>query len=58
MVVQIIYITWINYESFIYFKIGNIKGAFSGLRQFLAIESPLKMPFLFHLKSSSRSEDM
>ena len=37
-----------------------IKGALSGLRQFLATEYPLKMMkkcFLFHLKSSFRSQD-
>ena len=37
----------------------SFKGALSGLRQFLATESPLKMmPFLFHLKSSFRSQDI
>ena len=37
------------------------KSALSGLRQFLATESPLKMIkkcFLFHLKSSFRSQDI
>ena len=36
-------------------------GALSGLRQFLATKSPLKMmknAFLFHLKSSFRSQDI
>ena len=35
------------------------KGALSGLRQFLATESPLKLmknAFVFHLKSSFRSQ--
>ena len=37
-----------------------IKGALSGLRQFLADESSLNMMkiFLFHLKSSFRSQDI
>ena len=38
-----------------------IIGTLSGLRQLLAIESPLKMmknAFLFHLKSSFRSQDI
>ena len=37
------------------------KGALSGLRQFLATESPSKMMknvFLFHLKSSFRLQDI
>ena len=37
------------------------KGSFSGLRQFLATESALKMAkkcFLFHFKSSSCSQDI
>ena len=37
------------------------KGALSGLRQFLATESSLKIDergFLFHLKSSFRSQDI
>ena len=37
-----------------------IKGALSGLKQFLAAESPLKMiknVFLFHVKISFRSQD-
>ena len=37
------------------------KGALSGLRQFLANESPLKMMkkcFLFHLKSSFHLQDI
>ena len=40
---------------------GNIKGALSGLRQILATENTLKMmknAFLFHLKSSFRSQDI
>ena len=39
----------------------SIKGALSRQRQFLATETPLKMMkivFLFHLKSSSRSQDI
>ena len=39
----------------------DFKGALSGLRQFLATESPLKLMkifFLFHLKSSFRSQDI
>ena len=37
------------------------KGALSSLRQFLTTKSPLKMMknvFLFHLKSSFRSQDI
>ena len=34
-----------------------LKGTLSGLRQYLATESPLKC-FLFHLKSSFRSQDI
>ena len=39
--------------------VGLFKGALSHLGQFLATESPLKMmknAFLFHLKSSARSQ--
>ena len=38
----------------------ELKGALSGLRQFLATESPLndEKCFLFHLKSSFRSQDI
>ena len=39
----------------------SFKGALSGLKQFLATESPLKIMknvFLFHLKSSFRSQDI
>ena len=39
----------------------KVKDVLSGLRHFLATESPLKMmknAFLFHLKSSSRSGDI
>ena len=38
-----------------------LKGALSGLRLFLATESPLKMmknAFFFHLKNSFRSQDI
>ena len=35
----------------------SLKGVLSGLRQFFATESPLKC-FLFHLKSSFRSQDI
>ena len=34
------------------------KGTLSGLRQFLATESPDEKCFLFHLKSSCRSQDI
>ena len=39
----------------------KLKGALSGLRQFLALESPLKImknAFLFNLKSSFCSQDI
>ena len=38
----------------------KVKGALSGLKQFLATESPLKDEkcFLFHLKSSFHSRDI
>ena len=39
----------------------SVKGVTSGLRQFLATESPLKMienGFSFHFKSSFRSQDI
>ena len=42
----------------------NTEGALSGLRQFLATESPLRMmkndvkTIFFHLKSSSRFQDI
>ena len=36
----------------------KIKGTLSGLRQFLANESPLKMMKNAHLKSSFRSQDI
>ena len=42
-------------------KRATLKGALSGLRQFLATESALKFMkkfFLFHLKSSLRSQDI
>ena len=42
-------------------NIGQFKGALSGLRQFLATESLFKNDekcFLFHLKSSFRSQDI
>ena len=46
---------------FICFSILNFKGALSGLKQFLATESSLNKNdekcFLFHLKSSFRSQD-
>ena len=42
-------------------QLRSFKGALSGLRHFLANESPLKMmknAFLFHLKSFFRSQDV
>ena len=41
-------------------KFNHFKGALSGLRQFLATESPLKMmkSAFFHLKSSFRTQDI
>ena len=57
-----------KYDPGIAFKSGkglsghlsDIKGALSGLRQFLAIQSPLKMMkcFLFHLESSFCSQNI
>ena len=51
-----------NMENTTFFdKKSEIKGALSGLRQFLATESLLKNDvkcFLFHLKSSFRSQDI
>ena len=44
-------------ECYLFFKL--IKGALSGLRKFLAFGSPLRImknAFLFHLKSSLRSQ--
>ena len=47
-------------ENFIVNLSENFNGALSGLRQFLATESPLKMMknAFFHLKSSFRSQDI
>ena len=42
-------------------RLKELKGVLSGLRQFLATENPLKMmknAFLFHLKSSFRSQEI
>ena len=47
-------------ENFIVNLSENFNGALSGLRQFLATESPLKMMknAFFHLKSSFHSQDI
>ena len=47
--------------SSVYLNTYLLKDALSGSRQFLATENPLKMMakgFLFHLKSSFRSQDI
>ena len=49
------------YLDFAFKQRPRFKGALSGLRQFLASESPLKKGekcFLFHLKSSFCSQDI
>ena len=59
-------VKWVScvVSTYLYGALGiqfNFKGALSGLRQFLAIEGPLKndeKPFLFHLKSFLRSQDI
>ena len=42
----------------VFFKVGVLKGTLSGLKKLLAIEKEIEKCFLFHLKSSFRSQDI